>query len=127
MIEGIPTLQVVSVLFRQDNRFLLAERRGTHAGQLCCPGGKVDPPESIEAAAIREVLEETGCQCKILKKLSQTPLFASNKSGIYRMHYFLGELIGEPRHMEPEKLGPWEWILLPKLTMPTKFILERLP
>lgn len=34
-------------------------------GECCLPKGKLDPPEGWEEAAVREVLEETGCAAEI--------------------------------------------------------------
>src|SRR5580658_3195545 len=49
-----------------DGDTLLITRRApglrTHAGQWALPGGRRDPGESIETAALRELREETGVQ-----------------------------------------------------------------
>lgn len=45
-------------------RVLLVQDRGLD-GPWSEPSGKVEPGESLEAAACREVLEETGVQCAI--------------------------------------------------------------
>ncbi|MYC66610.1 MAG: NUDIX domain-containing protein [Acidobacteriia bacterium] len=34
-------------------------------GECCLPKGKLDPAEGWEQAAVREVLEETGCEAEI--------------------------------------------------------------
>ncbi|KHL04075.1 hypothetical protein LK10_07290 [Sinomonas humi] len=38
--------------------------RGRNAGQWALPGGRVEPSESSEAAALRELAEETGLLCE---------------------------------------------------------------
>jgi 8-oxo-dGTP diphosphatase len=55
------------VVFDSDGRVLLREPTG-HYGQYIWtfPKGKGDPGESPEQAALREVLEETGCQARIV-------------------------------------------------------------
>jgi 8-oxo-dGTP pyrophosphatase MutT (NUDIX family) len=43
--------------------FVLTRRRGTlrrHAGQFALPGGRLDPGETVESAALREIEEEIG-------------------------------------------------------------------
>lgn len=51
----------VGVLVLRDGRLLLLRRAGSHgAGTWSTPGGHLDPGESPEQCAIREVEEETG-------------------------------------------------------------------
>ncbi|MCR8897781.1 NUDIX hydrolase [Gordonia sp. GONU] len=52
---------VGAVLTDDEGRVLLIKRRNPpQAGKWTVPGGKVEPGESIEAAVVREMLEETG-------------------------------------------------------------------
>jgi mutator protein MutT len=63
-----PTLKAASValciVLQDDVPCLLITRRAAglraHAGQWALPGGRRDPGESIEQAAVRELSEETG-------------------------------------------------------------------
>jgi 8-oxo-dGTP pyrophosphatase MutT (NUDIX family) len=65
--QGLKAASVaVCILLQGDVRSLLITRRApnlrSHAGQWALPGGRRDPGESIEDAARRELLEETGVE-----------------------------------------------------------------
>ena len=53
--EDVATLVFV---FRNDEVLLIRKKRGLGAGKINAPGGKVDPGETLEEAAIRELEEE---------------------------------------------------------------------
>ncbi|MCK8614319.1 NUDIX hydrolase [Gordonia sp. C13] len=57
---------VGAVLTDDDGRVLLIQRRNPpQAGKWTVPGGKVEPGESIEAAVVREMVEETGLRVEV--------------------------------------------------------------
>lgn len=61
-----PASVAVCVMTVPDGAVLLITRRAStlrsHAGQWALPGGRRDPGESAETAALRELAEETGVQ-----------------------------------------------------------------
>ena len=60
------TTTVVGVAIVRGHRVLAARRSGGDAaGGWEFPGGKVEPGEPREQAAVREVLEELGCRVEI--------------------------------------------------------------
>ncbi|MDT3688097.1 MAG: NUDIX hydrolase [Pseudorhodoplanes sp.] len=68
MTRKSPSVAVDCVVFDEDGRLLLIRRRNPpFAGQFALPGGFVDYGESTEAAARRELLEETGLAARSLR------------------------------------------------------------
>ena len=57
-----PTDLTVSAVVFNDGRYLLVEEHAMGRVVLNQPGGHIEAGESPEAAVIREVFEETGCQ-----------------------------------------------------------------
>jgi mutator protein MutT len=64
-MSELPLIRVAIALVFRDDRLLVTRRRlDTHLGGFWeFPGGKLEPGESLEACAEREVLEETGVVC----------------------------------------------------------------
>ena len=63
-----PGVTVDCVVFDDRDRLLLIRRRNPpFAGKFALPGGFVDPGETTEAAARRELAEETGLDARALR------------------------------------------------------------
>lgn len=60
----IPTWFFVLVVVRREDRFLLVHER-KHGQQWYFPAGRVEPGESLAAAACRETLEEAGLRVQL--------------------------------------------------------------
>ncbi len=64
----IPTVDIIIELIdRPDRPIILIERRNEPLG-WALPGGFVDYGESLETAAVREALEETGLTVKLVEQ-----------------------------------------------------------
>jgi ADP-ribose pyrophosphatase YjhB (NUDIX family) len=57
-----PEVAVGAVAVRDDALLLVRRGRGPAAGEWSVPGGRVEPGETLHAAVVREVLEETGLE-----------------------------------------------------------------
>lgn len=63
----------VRALIVRDGKILLLQRGAQISlpDYWCLPGGRIDQNESLEAACIREVQEETGLRIRIIRQLFQ--------------------------------------------------------
>jgi 8-oxo-dGTP diphosphatase len=72
MVATLTAPRVGSAVFVIDEygRLLLGVReKEPHRGQWVLPGGKVEPFETIEEAAQREIREETGLEIQVDRKI----------------------------------------------------------
>ena len=65
-------LRVCGALLRED-RILLVRHREAERVYWTLPGGGVEAGETPEAAAVREMLEETGLICRVERSLFDEP------------------------------------------------------
>jgi len=107
-----PAIGIAALVIR-EGKLLLAERRaGKMQGNYAAPGGHLEWMEKFEDAARRELREEAGLiarpeDCEVIG-VDQD--FAPEEDhcwvGIFvRIHSWEGE----PKSVEPDKHGPWEW------------------
>jgi mutator protein MutT len=78
----------VSVLVIDAGRVLLVRRgREPNRGLWALPGGRIEPGERAEAAAIREVREETGIQIERPEPFDTVEVTAAAEPGINGRRY----------------------------------------
>ena len=108
---------VNTILFK-DGKILLGKRKGKIGpGTWCLPGGKIELGEHCEAAARRELLEETGIDAQALKFWSfiNDP---QNDDHWMHINFLVEKYSGDPSLKEPEKFEAWEWFLMESLPTP---------
>ncbi len=99
--EG-PRLGAVLILLYcadDDLHVVLTQRPeydGVHAGQVSCPGGRHEPPESLGQTALRETYEEIGVPPADVELLGQlTSLYVMPSD--FEVHPFVGRYLGDGR------------------------------
>ena len=81
------------------------------------PKGHLELNESSEAAALREVEEETGVKAKILEDADKIQYFyfEDNKRVSKTVAYFLMEYVGDGISTTPEEVMDLEWLPVEKV------------
>lgn len=126
------------VMILKDNRVLLGKRHDDpikadsllHGeGTWTMPGGKLHFGESLEEAAGREVMEETGIKINQdkLKFISLTNDRVSDAHFV-TIGFLCEDFEGEAKVMEPDEITQWQWFNLDdlpeKLYFPSAKILK---
>jgi ADP-ribose pyrophosphatase YjhB (NUDIX family) len=68
-VSKLPRLGSAVIVLHDDSVLLGVRNKDPNRGRWVLPGGKVEPFESIEAAAVREVREETGLDIAVERQL----------------------------------------------------------
>ena len=107
-----PHVGIGVILVNPEGHILIGKREGSHAPFWSIPGGYLEPGETFETAAIREVKEETG-----LDIVNPVVVGVSNNletwkaEGVHVVSVFLlsKEFSGTLTLMEPDKCSGWQW------------------
>lgn len=114
----------------RNGQVLLGKRRGSHgAGYYAAPGGHIEYGESFEAAARREVREETGLEITGLRLLAVGNYLFTRDDGL--RHYIDVDFVceapeGEAQLCEPEKCEGWDWYDPAALPAPLFIVTQRM-
>lgn len=90
-----PLVAVGAVVFR-DGRVLLVRRGRPPSEDIwAIPGGKIGLGETLQAAAEREILEETGVTIRALEPVYTFDHIERDETGRIRFHYVIVDLRAE--------------------------------
>ena len=100
----------IGVILHRGSKVALSVRTPTaaFANQVTAPGGKVDATDqTLEAAAVRELKEETGLVIDRNRFRYVTSVNADNYvCAFFEVNVSIKE---EPKNTEPHKHGDWYW------------------
>ena len=110
----------VGVIILKDGKVLLGQRKNAHgAGNWAFPGGHLEFGESLEACAIREVLEETGLVLSGVRKYDfSDDIFTENNTHYVTLFMIADAFSGELQNREPDKCEGWGWFEVNALPEP---------
>jgi ADP-ribose pyrophosphatase YjhB (NUDIX family) len=100
MTQYFPKLGV-SVSVWRDGKVLLVERAKEPRGIWAFPGGHVEPGENLEAAAARELFEETGLSARLTGLVGLYEVIRRDTAGEISLHYVIACFLGHAGPGEP--------------------------
>lgn len=89
-----PVIGVGAVIFQNDAVLLVKRKNPPYQGQWAIPGGKVQLGETLQQAAEREILEETGIKIKAEQSIYSFELIEKDEQGNVLFHYVIIDLAG---------------------------------
>jgi 8-oxo-dGTP pyrophosphatase MutT (NUDIX family) len=104
------------VVFRQEGgwiKVLISRQAGS--GRWVLPKGHVEPGETLEAAAVREVEEETGVRASIIAPLGAPDTYTFVSQGVEiqkSVYYFLMRFESEVPRESSSRLDEVAWLPL---------------
>jgi 8-oxo-dGTP diphosphatase len=103
------TIEAAGGVVLRDGRVVLVHRPRYDDWSL--PKGKLDPGETAEQAAVREVEEETGLRCRPLRELPSIG-YRDNKDRPKRVRYWLMEVEHDPGFGPNDETDELRWLAL---------------
>lgn len=95
-----PRLGVSASVWR-DGKVLLVERAKPPRGMWAFPGGHVEPGEKLEAAAARELREETGLSASFRGLVGLYDVIRHDAAGLVTVHYVIACMLAVAGPEEP--------------------------
>lgn len=93
----VPQIGIGIVLFRGEEVLLIRRAKPPGAGQWSLPGGRQELGETAEAAARRELREETGLECGPLTLVAHADSITRDAAGRIEYHYTILDFAGRYR------------------------------
>ena len=110
----------VGVCIVKNGKVLFGKRLNAHGdGSWSFPGGHLEPGESWEQCATREVAEETGIIIDSLQFITATnDVFKAENKHYVTIFMQAKWASGSPQVLEPHKMVEWQWVAWNDLPQP---------
>jgi len=92
---GNPRVAVGAVVFKDERVLLVRRGQAPAKNQWAIPGGSVKIGETLQQAAEREILEETGVQIRAAKPVYTFDVIERDGEGKVRFHYVIVDLAAD--------------------------------
>jgi 8-oxo-dGTP diphosphatase len=96
-----PKVAVGAVVIHNSCALLVKRRNPPSAGMWAIPGGSVELGETLQEAAEREILEETGVIIKAKNPILTFDVVEPDENGRIRFHYVIVDLMADYVQGEP--------------------------
>lgn len=84
-----PVPAVIAVVIKNGKALLVRRANPPDAGLWGYPGGKIEYGETVSAAAVRELREETGVEAQAQDIITTLDILVRNEDGAISQHYIL--------------------------------------
>ncbi|MHA2020425.1 MAG: NUDIX hydrolase [Candidatus Thorarchaeota archaeon] len=117
-----PIPGVGGIVVGPEGILLVVRDKEPAKGRLSLPGGGVDVGETQEQAVVREVREETGIDCEVIKFVTTADLIMPDDEGSIEFHFILNHYLckalsfelraespdAQPMWIEPSRLREFD-------------------
>ena len=101
-----PTIAVSIAVFRDDGKVLIATRtKPPAAGVWSLPGGRLEPGETLEAGALRELHEEVSVEAEVIGFNRHVESIGQDNNGLLTHHFVVASFVGRWKAGEAQ-IGP---------------------
>jgi len=90
-----PRVAVGAVVFKDDRVLLVRRGRAPAKGMWAIPGGSMELGETLQAAAEREIFEETGIVIRAGEPVFTFDVIERDEDGRIRFHYVIVDLLAD--------------------------------